>query len=123
MSDIDDGQLDPGYTGDDQPDTFGGHDVDLGHIQAGQEHSALEQLHTDHGSESDLDQQFGVYGHDFHQAETNTLEHGVHIESSHGYDEGEQPAFTGGDINDLHDRLSGLGDEPGGEAQLGVASS
>jgi hypothetical protein len=122
MSDYEDGQLDPGYTGDEQPDTFGG-DHDFGQFETGQEHSALDQLHQDQGHEVDFGQQQGVFEHDFRQAETSELTQGQHIESSHGYDEGEQPAFTGGDIDDLHSRLSGLGDEPTGEAGLGVASS
>ena len=138
MSDYDDGgqldpgytgndqpeTLDPGYTGNDQPDVYGGHDADFGHIEAGQEHSALDQVHADQGSETDFGQQFGVFEHDHAQAETSALEHGQHIEYSAGYDEGEQPSFTGGDIDDLHDRLTGLGGEDnGGEAHLGVASS
>ncbi|GAA3456403.1 MULTISPECIES: hypothetical protein [Dactylosporangium] len=126
MSDYDDGgQLDPGYTGDEQPDTFGHGDTDLGHFETGQDHSAMEQLHADHGSESDLQSQFGVFEHDTHQAESTALEHGQHVAYSAGYDEGEQPSFTGGDIDDLHARLGGLGgeDEPGASAGLGVASN
>ncbi|MER7006025.1 hypothetical protein ABT297_23700 [Dactylosporangium sp. NPDC000555] len=125
MSDYDDGgQLDPGYTGNDQPDVFGGHDVDFGHYEAGQEHGALDRLHADHGSETDFGQQFGVFEHNHAQAETSVLEHGQHVEYSAGYDEGEQPSFTGGNIDDLHDRLSRLGGEgSGGEAHLGVASN
>ncbi|WP_433059415.1 hypothetical protein [Dactylosporangium sp. CS-033363] len=122
MSDYDDGgQLDQGYTGDEQPD-LGGPDTDYSHFAGGQEHSAMDQLHADQGSETDLEQQFGVYGHDFSQHETSALEQGQHVAYSAGYDEGEQPAFTGGDIDDLHSRLSGLGgEEETGSAGLGVA--
>ncbi|MFI5909475.1 hypothetical protein [Dactylosporangium sp. NPDC051541] len=126
MSDYDDGgQLDSSYTGDDQPDTFGAGDTDFGHFQVGQEHSALDQVHADSGSETDLQNQFGVFGHDFSQSESTALEQGQHVAYSSGYDEGEQPSFTGGDIDDLHARLGGLGgeDEPGASAGLGVASN
>jgi len=111
MSDYDD----PGFTGADQ--------ADVEHFETGQDHSAMEQLHTGHGAETDFGQQFGVFEHDHAQSETTELEQGRHIEYSAGYDEGEQPAFTGGDIDDLHSRLGGLGgdDEPGASAGLGVA--
>ncbi|WP_426511531.1 hypothetical protein ACPPVO_13440 [Dactylosporangium sp. McL0621] len=121
MSDYDDGQLDPGFTGDEQPD-FGGQDAGFGHFEVGQEHSAADQLHEDHGAENNLSNQFGVFEHDHAQAETTALEHGQHMEYSAGYDEGEQPSFTGGDIDDLHSRLGNLGGEDeSGSAGLGVA--
>lgn len=132
MSDYDDGgQLDPGYTGSDQPDVFGDHGMDqgmgqgeFGHFEAGQEHSAQEQLHADQGSEQNFGQQFGVFEHDTQQAEQTALEQGHHEAYSAGYDEGEQPSFTGGNIDDLHDRLSNLGGpDATGEAGLGVASN
>nr|BFE61738.1 hypothetical protein GCM10020063_062640 [Dactylosporangium thailandense] len=124
MSDYDDGgQLDPGFHGDEQPD-FAGQGADFGHFEAGQDHSAMEQLHADNGSETDFGQQFGVFEHDTHQAESTALEQGHHEAYSAGYDEGESPSFTGGDIDDLHARLGNLGGpDTTGQAGLGVASN
>ena len=60
MSDFDAG--DSGYDA--------GHDggSDFGHYEAGHEHDALNQLHQDHGSESDYNNQFGNYEADHHAA-------------------------------------------------------
>ncbi|WP_238006504.1 hypothetical protein KZZ52_16325 [Dactylosporangium sp. AC04546] len=131
MSDYDDGgQLDPGYTGDEQPETLdpgytGSDQPDVfGQFEAEQEHGEVEELHSGHGVESDTDQQFGVFEQHYERGETTSLVQEQHIEYSSGYDEGEQPSFTGGDVDDLRDRLSGLaGHEHGGETQLGVASN
>ncbi|WP_432988730.1 hypothetical protein [Dactylosporangium sp. CA-233914] len=115
--------LDPGYTGNDQPDVFGGHGTDFGHYEAGQEHEAQDHLHQDHGAQADFGSQFGIFEQDHHEAESTALVHGQHVEYSSGYDEGEQPAFTGGDIDELQNRLGSLGEDHGGEAHLGVASN
>src|SRR3954466_10086346 len=63
----------------------GGGDVDYGHIEAGQEHDALDQLHQAHGSEADAQSQYGVYENDHHAAESTDFAPGHHV----GYD---QPA-------------------------------
>ena len=70
MSDID--------TGDYGHD--GGQGVDYGHYEAGTEHDALNQLHQDHGSESDYNNQFGVYEQDHHSAESTDFATGHHVE-------------------------------------------
>src|SRR4051794_38732148 len=60
MSDYDGG--DTGYDG--------GHDVDYGHVEAGQEHNGLDQLHQASGSEADAQSQYGVYEQDHHAQES-----------------------------------------------------
>jgi hypothetical protein len=82
MSDYDGGdQLDPGYTGNDQPDTYAGNDdVDYGHFQTGQEHEGLDQLHQASGSEADAQSQFGVYENDHHAQESTDFAQGHHVE-------------------------------------------
>ncbi|MFG2039040.1 hypothetical protein [Dactylosporangium sp. NPDC048998] len=58
----------------------GGHDVDYGHYEAGQEHDALNQLHQAHGSEADYGSQFGQYEQDHHAAESTDFSQGHHVE-------------------------------------------
>ncbi|MFG2038835.1 hypothetical protein [Dactylosporangium sp. NPDC048998] len=58
----------------------GGHDVDYGHYEAGQEHDALNQLHQAHGSEADYNSQFGQYEQDHHAAESTDFSQGHHVE-------------------------------------------
>ncbi len=93
MSEYDGGELDPGYTGDeqpealdpgytgsDQPDTYGGGGVEYGHAEAGQEHESLDQLHQTNASEADYDKQFGVYEQDHASAESTSFDQGSHVE-------------------------------------------
>jgi hypothetical protein len=70
MSDYDGG--DTGYDG--------GHDVDYGHVEAGQEHNGLDQLHQASGSEADAQSQYGVYEQDHHAQESTEFAQGHHVE-------------------------------------------
>jgi len=74
--------LDPGYTGNDQPDTYGGgNDVDYGQYSEGQEHGELDQLHHAAGSEADYNNQFAVYEQDHASAESTSFDQGHHVVS------------------------------------------
>src|SRR5258707_4272222 len=91
--------LDPGYTGNDQPDTFG-HDVDYGHVETGQEHDGLDQLHQAHGSEQDYNNQFGQYEADHHADTSTDFSQGHHVE----YDQAPAQHFESDDYtNYSHD--------------------
>jgi hypothetical protein len=70
MSDYDGGDV--GYDG--------GHDVDYGHVEQGQEHEGLDQLHQAHGAEHDAQSQFGVYEQDHHAQESTDFSQGHHVE-------------------------------------------
>jgi hypothetical protein len=59
-------------------------DVDFGHFEAGNEHDSLDQLHQDHGSESDYGNQFGVFENDHHAAESTDFSTGHHQEFDSG---------------------------------------
>jgi hypothetical protein len=59
-------------------------DIDYGHYEAGAEHEGLDQLHQDHGSESDYGNQFGVYENDHHAAESTDFSTGHHQEFDQG---------------------------------------
>ena len=80
MSEYDGGELDPGYTGDEQPDTYGGGGAEYGQYETGQEHQSLDQLHQVNASESDYDKQFGVYEQDHASAESTSFDQGRHVE-------------------------------------------
>ena len=54
--------------------------VDYGHVEAGQEHESLDQLHQVHAAESDYDSQFGVYEQDHASAESTSFDQGHHVE-------------------------------------------
>jgi hypothetical protein len=58
----------------------GGHEVDYGHYQDGNEHAALDQLHQAQGSEHDYGNQYGVYENDHHAAENTDFSQGHHTE-------------------------------------------
>ncbi|WP_432825272.1 hypothetical protein [Dactylosporangium sp. CA-092794] len=93
MSDID--------TGDSYGDA--GHDVDYGHYAEGQEHNALDQLHQDHGSEADYNNQYGVYEQDHHAAESTDFSQGHHVE----YDQPAAVHYESDDFtNYSHDATS-----------------
>ena len=131
----------------------GGQDVDYGHVEAGQEHDGLEQMHQAYGSEADAHNQFGVYENDHHADESTdyaTGHHqeydvpgGVHAESedytnySHnaseddhvfaaeGSESSHQAEFS--ELDALSQRFDGAFAEGtqfhGGEAQYGVAAN
>ncbi|MET7421876.1 hypothetical protein [Dactylosporangium sp. NPDC005555] len=93
MSDYDSGDLDPGYTGDDQPetldpgytgsdqpDTYGAGGTDYGQYATGQEHGEVEQLHQTSGGEAGYDNQFAVYEQDHASAEQTSFDQGHHVE-------------------------------------------
>jgi len=68
MSDYDDGGI--------------GHDggADYGHVETGQEHADLDQLHQAQGSEADYNNQFGVYEQDHAAAESTSFDQGHQVE-------------------------------------------
>jgi hypothetical protein len=72
--------LDPGYTGDDQPDTYGGAGTDYGQYETGQDHQSLDQLHQTSGSEADASNQFAVYEQDHASAESTSFDQGHHVQ-------------------------------------------
>ncbi|WP_432834857.1 hypothetical protein [Dactylosporangium sp. CA-092794] len=55
-------------------------DVDYGQFESGHEAEGLDQLHQDHGSEADYNNQFGVYEQDHHAAESTDFSQGHHVE-------------------------------------------
>jgi hypothetical protein len=102
MSDYDGGELDPGYTGDEQPDTYGGDGgTDYGQYETGQQHESLDQLHQTSGSEADASNQFGVYEQGHASAESTSFDQGHHVEytnpSGAHYEESD---FTSYDHNE-----------------------
>jgi hypothetical protein len=56
--------------------------ADYGHVEAGQEHESLDQLHQVEGSENNYDSQFGVYEQDHASAESTSFDQGHHVEYS-----------------------------------------
>ena len=54
--------------------------VDYGHVETGQEHESLDQLHQVHAADSDYDSQFGVYEQDSASAESTSFDQGRHVE-------------------------------------------
>jgi hypothetical protein len=64
-----------GDTGYDGGDSYG-------HIEAGQEHEQLDQLHQAAGSEQDYASQYGVYEADHASAENTSFDQGHHVEYS-----------------------------------------
>ena len=54
--------------------------ADYGHVEAGQEHESLDQLHQVEGSENDYNSQFGVYEQDHAAAESTSFDQGHHVE-------------------------------------------
>jgi hypothetical protein len=72
MSDYDGG--DTGYDG--------GHEVQYGQYEAGQEHAELDQLHQASASEADYNNEFAVYEQDHAAAENTSFDKGHHVEYS-----------------------------------------
>ena len=54
--------------------------VDYGHVEAGQEHESLDQLHQVNASEADYNNQFNVYEQDHASAESTSFDQGNHVE-------------------------------------------
>src|ERR1041384_361505 len=61
---------------------FGGDSY--GHIEAGENHESLDQLHQASGSEVDYDNQFNVYEQDSARAESTSFDTGSSVEYSDG---------------------------------------
>jgi hypothetical protein len=59
--------------------------AEYGHVETGQEHEALDQLHQVDASESNYDSQFNVYEQDHAAAESTS------------FDQGHQVQYTGAD--------------------------
>ncbi|GAA3252179.1 hypothetical protein ACFO1B_44300 [Dactylosporangium siamense] len=56
--------------------------ADYGHVETGQEHESLDQLHQVDASESDYNNQFNVYEQDHASAENTSFDQGHHVEYS-----------------------------------------
>ncbi|MEV0563338.1 hypothetical protein [Dactylosporangium sp. NPDC050588] len=54
-------------------------DFDYGHIETGENHEALDQLHQVDASEQNYDSQFGVYEQDHASAESTSFDQGHHM--------------------------------------------
>jgi len=63
-------------------DYDGGYDggTDYGHVETGENHEALDQLHQVDASESNYDSQFNVYEQDHAAAESTSFDQGHHVE-------------------------------------------
>ncbi|MEV4132021.1 hypothetical protein AB0J72_07630 [Dactylosporangium sp. NPDC049742] len=56
-----------------------GADTDFGHIEAGQDHESLNQLHQVDASDNNYDSQFGVFEQDHASAESTSFDQGHHV--------------------------------------------
>jgi hypothetical protein len=72
----------------------GGAEVDYGHFEAGQEHNALNELHTDQNAVAEHDSQFGVYEQDHHAAEETEFTKAHHEEVSTPYVHAESTDYV-----------------------------
>ncbi|MEV0129336.1 hypothetical protein AB0H83_12870 [Dactylosporangium sp. NPDC050688] len=54
--------------------------VDYGHIETGEQHESLDQLHQVDASQEDYQSQFGVYEQDHAAAESTSFDQGQHVE-------------------------------------------
>ncbi|GAA1500897.1 hypothetical protein GCM10009827_008200 [Dactylosporangium maewongense] len=54
-------------------------DYDFGHVETGENHEALDQLHQVDASENNYDSQFGVYEQDHASAESTSFDQGHHV--------------------------------------------
>jgi len=57
-----------------------GSDIDYGHVETGEQHDALDQLHQASGSEADYNNQFAVYEQDHSAAENTSFDQGHAVE-------------------------------------------
>ena len=81
----------------------GGYDggTDYGHVETGENHEALDQLHQVNASEADYQSQFGVYEQDHASAESTSFDQGHHVEYSNPSGEHyEESDFTSYDHNE-----------------------
>ncbi|MFF5226346.1 hypothetical protein [Dactylosporangium sp. NPDC000521] len=53
--------------------------TDFGHVETGENHEALDQLHQVDASESNYDSQFGVYEQDHASAESTSFDQGHQV--------------------------------------------
>ncbi|MEU0554264.1 hypothetical protein [Dactylosporangium sp. NPDC006015] len=53
--------------------------ADYGHVEAGQDHESLNQLHQVDANESNYDSQFGVFEQDHASAESTSFDQGHHV--------------------------------------------
>ncbi|MEV0562209.1 hypothetical protein [Dactylosporangium sp. NPDC050588] len=53
--------------------------ADYGHVEAGQDHESLNQLHQVDASDSNYDSQFGVFEQDHASAESTSFDQGHHV--------------------------------------------
>jgi hypothetical protein len=58
----------------------GDHGTDYGHVETGEQHEALDQLHEVNASEADYNNQFGVYEQDHASAESTSFDQGHHVQ-------------------------------------------
>jgi hypothetical protein len=79
---------------DDIDTGYGGGEVEYGQYAEGQEHDALNQLHTDQSSVADHDSQFGVYEQDHHAAEETEFTKAHHEEVSTPYVHAESTDYV-----------------------------
>ncbi len=56
--------------------------ADYGHVETGEQHESLDQLHQVNASESDYNNQFNVYEQDHAAAESTSFDQGSHVEYS-----------------------------------------
>ena len=56
--------------------------ADYAHVEAGEQHESLDQLHQVNASESDYNNQFNVYEQDHAAAESTSFDQGSHVEYS-----------------------------------------
>jgi hypothetical protein len=54
--------------------------ADYGHVETGEQHESLDQLHQVNASESDYNNQFNVYEQDHAAAESTSFDQGSHVE-------------------------------------------
>ena len=56
--------------------------ADYGHVETGEQHESLDQLHQVNASEADYNNQFNVYEQDHAAAESTSFDQGHHVEYS-----------------------------------------
>ncbi|MFF5225623.1 hypothetical protein [Dactylosporangium sp. NPDC000521] len=56
-----------------------GADTDFGHVEAGQDHESLNQLHEVDASQNNYDSQFGVFEQDHASAENTSFDQGHQV--------------------------------------------
>ncbi|GAA0743877.1 hypothetical protein Drose_18095 [Dactylosporangium roseum] len=65
-------------------DTYDGADVDYGHYEAGEQHDALDQLHQEHASQADYNNEYAVYEQDHAAAENTSFQQGHNVQWTDG---------------------------------------